>query len=236
LRTVSPEEHPGVIKTDCIVLDFGTSTLLHGSLEQDVDLNGREPGDEAPTKDCPECGAVVPLATTECPLCGHVWERADAGEVAPLGDFIMSEIDLLKRSSFRWCDLFGDDAALIASGFNAWGGVFFLNGRWYGVGGLQKQRPHLLAVGERTICLAAANDWLNEHESDETAHKTRRWLNQPPTDRQLTFLPTEYRQDFGLTRYQASALLAFRFNRDAIRSLVFGAADATPEAIVGRAA
>ena len=236
LRTVSPEEHPGVIKTDCIVLDFGTSTLLHGSLEQDVDLNGREPGDEAPTKDCPECGAVVPLATTECPLCGHVWERADAGEVAPLGDFIMSEIDLLKRSSFRWCDLFGDDAALIASGFNAWGGVFFLNGRWYGVGGLQKQRPHLLAVGERTICLAAANDWLNEHESDETAHKTRRWLNQPPTDRQLTFLPTAYRQDFGLTRYQASALLAFRFNRDAIRSLVFGAADATPEAIVGRAA
>lgn len=236
LRTVSPEEHPGVIKTDCIVLDFGTSTLLHGSLEQDVDLNGREPGDEAPTKDCPECGAVVPLATTECPLCGHIWERADAGEVAPLGDFIMSEIDLLKRSSFRWCDLFGDDAALIASGFNAWGGVFFLNGRWYGIGGLQKQRPHLLAVGERTICLAAANDWLNEHESDETAHKTRRWLNQPPTDRQLTFLPTEYRQDFGLTRYQASALLAFRFNRDAIRSLVFGAADATPEAIVGRAA
>ncbi len=236
LRTVSPEEHPGVIKTDCIVLDFGTSTLLHGSLEQDVDLNGREPGDEAPTKDCPECGAVVPLATHECPLCGHVWERADAGEIAPLGDFIMSEIDLLKRSSFRWCDLFGDDAALIASGFNAWGGVFFLNGRWYGIGGLQKQRPHLLAVGERTICLAAANDWLNEHESDETAHKTRRWLNQPPTDRQLAFLPTEYRQDFGLTRYQASALLAFRFNRDVIRSLVFGAADATPETIVGRAA
>ena len=236
LRTVSPEEHPGVIKTDCIVLDFGTSTLLHGSLEHDVDLNGREPGDEAPTKDCPECGAVVPLATTECPLCGHVWERADAGEIAPLGDFIMSEIDLLKRSSFRWCDLFGDDAALIASGFNAWGGVFFLNGRWYGIGGLQKQRPHLLAVGERTICLARANDWLNEHESDETAHKTRRWLNQPPTDRQLAFLPTEYRQDFGLTRYQASALLAFRFNRDAIRSLVFGAADATPETIVGRAA
>jgi len=236
LRTVSPEEHPGVVKTDCIVLDFGTSTLLHGSLEQDVDLDGREPSGEAPTKDCPDCGAIVPLATTECPLCGHLWEREDAGEATPLGDFVMSEIDLLKRSSFRWCDLFGDDAALIANGFNAWGGVFFLNGRWYGIGGLQKQRPHLLAVGERTVCLAAADDWLNEHESDESAHKTRRWLNQPPTDRQLAFLPPEYRQDFGLTRYQASALLAFRFNRDAIRSLVFGAADAAPEAAIGRAA
>ena len=39
LRTVDPQEHPGVIKTDCIVLDFGTSSLLHGSLEQDVDLD-----------------------------------------------------------------------------------------------------------------------------------------------------------------------------------------------------
>lgn len=224
LRTVSSEEHPGIVKTDCIVLDFGTSTLLHGSLEQDVDLNDGEPSGDAPTKDCPECGAMVPLACTECPLCGHLWEGEDAGEVTPLGDFVMSEIDLLKRSSFRWCDLFGDDAALIANGFNAWGGVFFLNGRWHGVGGLQKQRARLLAVGERTVCLAAADDWLNEHESDETAHKTRRWLNQPPTERQLAFLPPEYRQDFGLTRYQASALMTFGFNKHAIRTLIEAAA------------
>lgn len=236
LRTVSPEEHPGVVKTDCIVLDFGTSTLLHGSLEQDVDLDGREPSGEAPAKDCPDCGAIVPLVTSECPLCGHVWERPEGGEAAPLGDFVMSEIDLLKRSSFRWVALFGDDAALVANGFNAWGGVFFLNGRWYGIGGLKKQPPRLLAVGERTVCLAAADDWLNEHETDESAHKTRRWLNQPPTDRQLAFLPPEYRHDFGLTRYQASALLAFRFNRDAIRFLVFGAADAAPEVAIRRAA
>ena len=67
LRTVSPEEHPGLTKTDCIVLDFGTSTLMHGSLEQDVDLNGREPSSEAPTKNCRDCGAIVPLATIEYP-------------------------------------------------------------------------------------------------------------------------------------------------------------------------
>ena len=89
LRTVSLDEHPGVLKTDCIVLDFGTSTLLHGSFEQDVDLNGRESTGEAPTKDCPECGAVVPLATTECPLCGHHWERDQTGEATPLGEFVM---------------------------------------------------------------------------------------------------------------------------------------------------
>jgi len=223
LRTVSPEEHPGVIKTDCIVLDFGTSTLLHGTLEQDVDLDGHTANGEAPTKTCPECEAEVPLGCTECPLCGYIWERSDAGEATPLGDFVMSEIDLLKRSSFRWCDLFGDDGALVANGFNAWGGVFFLNGRWYGVGGLQRQRPRLLAIGERTVCLAAADDWLNEHETDESAHKSRNWLKAPPTEKQLALLPAAYRQDYGLTRYQASALITFSFNRAAIRSLVFGA-------------
>jgi hypothetical protein len=57
LRTVNPEEYPGVLKTDCVILDFGTSSLIHGSLEQDVDLNGREVSGDAPTKTCPSCAA-----------------------------------------------------------------------------------------------------------------------------------------------------------------------------------
>lgn len=234
LRTIDPQEHPGVVKTDCIVLDFGTSSLLHGSLEQDVDLTGREADGEAPTKTCPECGAIVPLGVPECPLCGHSFAASggEGGEIVQLGDFAMTEIDLLKRSSFQWCDLFGDDAALVANGFNAWGGAFFLDGRWYAVGGGKGQEPRLLGIGERTICIAAADDWLNENESDESAHKTRGWLKQPPTEKQFAYLPAEYRQDLGLTRYQASALLTFRFNRSAIRSLVFAA----EQAELGRAA
>ena len=224
LRTVNPEEHPGVVKTDCVVLDFGTSSLIHGCLDQDVDLDGHEASGEAPTKTCPECAAVVPLGVQQCPLCGYIWERIDES-VAPISDFIMSEIDLLKRSSFQWCDLFGDDAALLANGFNAWGGIFFLNSRWHAIGGQQRQRAHLLAIGERTVCLAAADDWLNEHETDETAHKSRSWLRQAPTEKQLAYLPPDCRQNFGLTRYQASALITFQFNRQAIRSLVLGAQD-----------
>lgn len=224
LRIVNPEEHPGVIKSDCVVLDFGTSTLLHGSLEQDVDLIGHESTGDAPTRECPQCEAIVPLAVQECPFCGYVW--SGSATTVPLSDFVMSEIDLLKRSSFEWCDIFGDGAALVANGFNAWAGIFFLNGRWYGVAGRQKQASHLIAAGERIVCLAAADDWLNANETDESAHKSRGWLKQPPTDRQLAFLPAEYRTDFGLTRYRASALLTFKFNRSAIRSLVFGADDA----------
>ena len=232
-RTVDPNEFPGVVKTDCIVLDFGTSTLMHGSLEQDANLDGKEFEGEAPTKDCPSCQAEVPLAIQECPLCGYVWELDETGEddgdddpeTGVLSDFIMSEVDLLKRSSFRWVDLFSDDAALVANGFNAWGGIFFLNGRWHAVGGGRSQTARLLSIGERTVCLAAADDWLNENETDESAHKTSFWLNQPPTDKQLQYLPVEYRHDHGLTRYRASALLTFRFNKSAIRNLVFGASE-----------
>jgi superfamily II DNA or RNA helicase len=223
LRTVDPNEHPDVVKTDCVVLDFGTSSLMHGSLEQEVDLVGHKASGDAPTKCCPQCQADIPLGCQECPLCGYVFESIDGNDDVPLGDFVMSEIDLLKRSSFRWCDLFGDDAALMANGFSAWAGAFFLNGRWYAVGAAKGVEPRLLSIGERMVSLAAADDWLNEHESDESAHKTRRWLSQPPTDRQLAYLPPDYRHDFGLTRYQASALLSFQFNRSAIRSLVFGA-------------
>ena len=229
LRTVDPEEFPGVIKSDCLVLDFGTASLMHGSLEQEVNLDGHLHDGPAPTKDCPDCGAVVPLACMECPLCGYVWERQPQ-ELGVLADFVMSEIDLLKRSNFRWCDLFGSDDALMATGFNAWGGIFFLNGRWHAVGGGQGMPTHLLAVGERTVCMAKADDWLNDHESADSAHKTRRWLNEPPTPKQLQYLPQALRADFGMTRYQASALLSFQFNKTSIQRLVMAANDSYREA------
>jgi len=229
LRTVDPEEYPGVIKTDCIVLDFGTSSLTHGTLEQDVDLDGREPvPGPAPSKTCPECEAQIPLAVTECPFCGADLSREIS---APIDSFIMSEIDLLKRSSFAWVDLFGDDAALMANGFNAWGGIFFLEGRWHAVGGGKGQASRLLGVGERAVCLAQADDWLNTNETDESAFKSKGWLKQAATEKQLQYLPTEFRSDYGLTRYRASALMTFKFNKRDIRQLVGRAAPS-----LGRAA
>lgn len=226
LRTIDPVEHPGVIKTDCVVLDFGTATLMHGALEQDVNLDGHPHHGEAPTKDCPSCAATVPLGCRECPLCGCVWEHENAAQRDALADFVMTEIDLLKRSHFRWCDLFGGDDALMATGFHAWGGVFFLNGRWHAVGGGKDLAPRLLAVGERTVCMAKADDWLNDHETADSAHKTRRWLNEPPTPKQLQYLPPAVRADFGMTRYQACALLSFQFNKASIQRLVVAADDA----------
>ena len=57
-------------------MDFGTSVLTHGSLDDAVDLDGA--GDtttgDAPEKVCPECESIVPLGVRECPFCGHMFE------------------------------------------------------------------------------------------------------------------------------------------------------------------
>ena len=89
LRTVDPEEFPGVIKSDCLVLDFGTASLMHGSLEQEVNLDGHLHDGPAPTKDCPDCGAVVPLATA-----GGRGDEAEGAEGAggALGAGVMAPV------------------------------------------------------------------------------------------------------------------------------------------------
>ncbi|SFK77276.1 DEAD/DEAH box helicase [Shimia haliotis] len=236
LRTVDPAEFPGVVKTDCIVLDFGTSSLTHGTLEQDVDLDGSTGNGEAPTKTCPECEAQIPLACRECPICGALLVEEDElesreGELGgALSGFVMTEIDLLKRSSFSWVDLFGSEDALMATGFTAWGGIFWFEGQWYAVGGRKGAKTRLLGIGERSVCLAQADDWLNEHETDESAFKTRGWLSQPATDKQLQYLSPAARSDYGLTRYKASALMTFTFNKREIRGLIMQAAPTAREA------
>jgi superfamily II DNA or RNA helicase len=223
LRTIDPNEHPGVVKKDCIVLDFGTASLIHGALEQEVDLDDHNQDGDAPYKDCPECGASVPIATKECALCGYVWESANTSKTLGSNDFVMTEIDLLKRSSFLWCDLNNDDRYFVATGFNAWAGVFLKDGDWHAVGGRKNEQPKLLASGERIVCFASADDYLNLFESEDTAHKTRSWLHQPATEKQLHWLP-EHRNDYGLTRYRASALMTMRFNQQAIQHAIRGRA------------
>ena len=227
LRIVDPKENPGVIKTDCIVLDFGISTLMHGSLEQDVNLDGKAFHGDAPTKECPECDAIVPLAARECALCGHEFVfPADVnpaiGDETPspsLENFSLTEIDLLKRSCFRWIDLFDDDSAHMASGFSAWAAIFWFGGYWHAIGGFERN-VQLLGTGERVVMMAVADDFLNERETSESAHKTRRWMNEPASERQLALLGDVSHLEFGMTKYRASCMLNFRFSKGRIRQLV----------------
>ena len=80
--------------------------------------------------------------------------------------------------------------------------------------------PKILTVGKYINCLAASDDWLNQYEDEDAAHKSRKWLHEEPTEKQISFLPNEYKLDYNLTRYEASCLITFQLNKVKIRSLV----------------
>lgn len=227
LRVVDNELYPDVIKEDCIILDFGTSSLIHGCLEVDVDLEktkkSKKKNDNSPQKKCPSCDMFIPSACHCCPLCNFDFTAEEDAELSKgeLSGFTMSEIDLLtQKSNWRWCDIFGDEAAFMASGFNAFSGVFFLNDHWYCVGGSEDGLKFLIC-GTKEICLAKADDFLNENETADNAYKSKRWLNESASTRQLQCLPQEYRNDFSITKYHAANLLKFHFNKYAIQKLLF---------------
>ncbi len=229
LRVVDNNLYPDVIKEDCVILDFGTSSLIHGSLEVDVDLEkakqSKKKTDPRFQKECPSCSMLIPSASNNCPLCDYEFvarEEADLSK-GELSGFTMSEIDLLtQRSNFEWCDIFDDGGALMASGFNAFSGIFFLNDHWYCLGG-SEFGIKILYCGSQEVCLAKADDFLNENETADNAHKSKSWLKQTASTRQLQCLPQQYRNDYSITKYKAANLLKFYFNKTSIQKLLFEA-------------
>ena len=219
-----PRRHPGRAKTDCQVVDFGIWTIPHGTLEQQVNLDTklaavaqRAEGNGTPAKACPGCGAEVPPAAVECPLCG---ERL-IDEVAKLVNFELVEVDLFDRSNFAWTDVSaGQDGALRG------GDRLRILGRgsppWPALGGHCGLQPKdgqrsasVSAAGDRSVCLARADDGVNEPESAEMAHRSQAWTKHPPTEKQMAYLPVLASRR-GLTRHAASCHPARRFNRKLI--------------------
>ena len=219
----------GLLVSNCIVLDFGTSLKTHGDIHTSVDLDGndgKEPGD-APEKKCPECEADVPLGVRECPLCGYIFESIKDEDVT-IEDVTLTEMDIISQSPFRYIDLFGSEKIMIASGFNAFAGVFSADGEeWHAMGKLKdSQILKRLLVSDKIRAISAADDFLRENESDNAAHKSKSWLKLPPTEKQIAALARFGYQnlqfDFSITRYSASAHLQFQFNRSLIERALFG--------------
>ena len=227
LRTVDPERYPGVKKDDCIVIDFGYSLLTHRDIEQESTI-----ANDAPPKECPSCAAAVPDAVGECPICGWEWPRLEdsgdsddpAGEgSAPdlsedLEDFVLTEIDLMKQSPFRWEDFF-DARVTIANGLDAWVACVLFRGRWVAVGGSKETGVRIVADhAERVMCLAHADDFLREHGSSDGARKSKRWLRLPATDKQLDFLGLPPMAGMGMNRYRASCAIQWTIMERAIKN------------------
>jgi len=214
LRVVDPEEYPHIQKTNCLILDFGISLLTHQTLEQDLQLEDKEKGEgEAPTKICPECEAILPIQIRECPFCGHIFESK---EKSVLENFQMSEIDIFKKSNFKWIALDDEETCMMACGFTAWAGAFYWGDKYFSVGGIGR-KIKLLGSGERVVAIALGEDHLNNHEDDNAAHKTKRWLREPATEKQLSLLGKTNLE--GITKYRGSCLLNIQFNKQRILDL-----------------
>lgn len=228
MRTIDPVKYPGVIKDDCIILDFGLSIRNGNIFDEDVDL------DQSGTKDCPECKALLPARVWTCSICGHEFDRPEDGLAAGAGsgdearpreeltDFIMTEIDLLNASPFRYENLFGGIVSL-ASAINAWAVIVHWHGRWHAIGGADAVGIRPVAnSADRLIAMAAADDFMREHGDRSAGRKTKRWMTEPPTDKQLNILRLQRMQALGMTKYHATCLLQWKFSERAIRTIIEG--------------
>ena len=245
LRKLDPELHPGIVKSDCVVIDFGTSVLTYGSIEADGALRDDE------VKDCPECNAHLPGSCPECPLCGYTFpkdptppavktcqgcghenaiqRRTCAGcgimlvepvEKDALSEFILTEVELFARSPYEWEPLW-EGSVYVANSQTAWGGVVNYRGAWYAVGGGSGLGIHLLAAGqERLVALASGDDWMRENGDAGASGKDKKWLSMPPTDKQLEALKMDRMQAIGLTRYKASCLMTWKWSDRHIRAKI----------------
>lgn len=245
LRTVDPELYPGVVKRDCLIMDFGLSLATHGDLDQGDGLHPDDTGGggDAPSKVCPEvysdgmpyrfpdrngnegCGASVPASCKTCPMCGFVFDRIDNSD--EITEVDLTEMDILNASPFRWVDLFNTDTCLMASGFSAWAGVFSPDRgeTWHAIGKLSddKYKVHRLAVTGRLQAMSAADDFLRNYEDGKAATKAKRWLDEPATPKQLELLnrfgyriTPDVLGSSPYTKYSAACHANFHFNRRVI--------------------
>jgi DNA repair protein RadD len=68
-------------KQDCLVLDFGGNSTLHGPVDAiKVKSRAGKGGGEAPGKECMKCHEVVAVGFSVCPACGEPFPVIDRGE------------------------------------------------------------------------------------------------------------------------------------------------------------
>lgn len=97
---------PSAGKTDCLILDHAGNTLRHGmvdeerewSLDVDQPTKPQKKIDMSMPKVCPECFAVVRIATRVC-ACGYVFSTSDRGMPDHV-DGNLEEITGMRRKSY----------------------------------------------------------------------------------------------------------------------------------------
>ena len=88
-------------KANCLVLDFAGNVSRHGPIDL---VRPRKPGESgdgaAPTKVCPECESILPIAASECPDCGYEFPQPPV-KIAPTA----STLAILSGQRDQWVEV-----------------------------------------------------------------------------------------------------------------------------------
>lgn len=245
LRIVNQKEYPGIVKKDCVILDFGRSLLTHDDLYAGLRLDDgfkKCPAKESEAKAkgyrFPDsngntgCGKRVPVDAKECPHCGFLFEALKSGkaekdeeEEEPLAHVDMTIKDVLNGSPFRYVDIFRSGRVLMASGFEAWAGIMSADGEnWYALGKRKNTyQIETIVIGKRLQAVSAADDFLRKYETSEAVKKSKRWLDDPASEKQIASLNSlgyglvpDLLGNCGMSKYAAMCHLNFQWARRGI--------------------
>ena len=88
-------------KANCLILDFAGNVSRHGPIDLvEPRKSGGGGGGEAPTKVCPECESILPIAASECPDCGYEFPAPEL-KIAPTA----STLAILSGKRDRWVEV-----------------------------------------------------------------------------------------------------------------------------------
>jgi superfamily II DNA or RNA helicase len=217
LRTIDAQEYPDITKTDCLVLDWGTSTEVHGSLENSVELLAADPPPgTAPFKRCPECEFDNPIAAVECVDCGYEFPPPPAPRISLADALKLRESDVTRLSPFRW-EAFFDGTYIVASAFDAHSVILQRGALWHALGIDKDGTVTVLQSSRKAITLAAA-DYFLQTRGSRAAFKDRLWLNEPMTERQTSLLERTKlkRECLNADKYRASCAITLHAHRSTL--------------------
>jgi len=215
LRTIDSAIYPNIVKKDCVVLDFGISTVLHGSLEQEVDLETKfikKVKKDAKKKNCKACDREIPVQTKKCQFCGHQHE-AEIKEDLHHVDVVL--IDMFKKSETPWVKI-DSNTSYIAT-FNYWCCLKKSEQSLMLLGGskAKEEEPEIIYQGnDARKAVDLANRFIKKREKPYAIQNFINMANFEATKQQMKYIPAQYKD---LSQAEASVILSFQF--DAKRKL-----------------
>jgi superfamily II DNA or RNA helicase len=219
-------------KQDCILIDFGISTIRHGSLTQNIfksvrnkEKIGLAEQDNSYYKACPNCKSEIPFAQKVCFICGFEFEGEETKKRL-IEEFKLKEIELIRTIEKKCSYLFvpvNDQDVVTVVGLKSWVGIFHNGKKWSVIGNIlstDDQTSLYYSSESKADCFEQAYNFLNHSQNTaEYMKKNKDWLTSYPTEKQIEIIQNRTKGIIdcsALSRYEATCLISYFFNKKTI--------------------